>query len=79
MKADKLTFDDLLGLEVGSVIEAGVLMPRLSSERVTHRVESVDPEKDLVVMRSYYYGIYLGELAARPNEKGGVTYTPVHK
>lgn len=69
------TMDDLLAFEVGTVMEAGKLLPSITAEPVVHQVSAVDPVARTVRVRSTFFGVWVGNFVAVEDDNGKPVWT----
>ena len=69
MAAKTLDMNGLLALQIGTVLEAGRMLPAVTAEPVVHQVVATDAQARTLRVRSTFFGVRLGYLVA--TEVGG--------
>jgi hypothetical protein len=74
-----MKFSELAALDVGNVIEAGMLMPGITKEKMAHKViaKNTDQGDEFVTVESYFLDIVVVRLKGEPAMDDSVTWSQV--
>lgn len=76
-----MTYGELAMLDVGTVMEAGGLLPGITSEPVTFTIEAHDEASGTTQVVCAYFGVSVGHLMARQHKAAAssISWTNVMK